>query len=131
LFSLEAVTLVHGYSRGIPRMINVICDNALVSAMAMGTRWVDQTVVAEVCRDLRLEAPEPEPQAEASPAAAPHVSPQAAPAAASVVPAPSPAADALPVRDEAIGGAGRRGYAGLTSTGRSSTSGILKLNEPH
>jgi type II secretory pathway predicted ATPase ExeA len=133
LFSLEAVTLVHGYSRGIPRMINVICDNALVSAMALGTRWVDQAVVAEVCRDLRLEAPEPETQKGSSPAPASHVSPQVSPAPAPVPAAqkPAPVEDALPVRDEAAGGAGRRGYVGLTSAGRSSTPGILKLNEPH
>jgi general secretion pathway protein A len=130
LFSLEAVTLVHGYSRGIPRMINVICDNALVSAMGLGTRWVDQTVVAEVCRDLRLEAPEPETHVESSPAPTSHASPPPA-AAAPVVSKPSPLEDALPVRDEAAGGTGRREYAGLTSAGRSSTPGILKLNEPH
>jgi len=54
MFSLEAVTLVNKLSRGIPRTINVICDNALVGGMALGRRRVDQTLVAEVCRDLHL-----------------------------------------------------------------------------
>jgi hypothetical protein len=101
--------------------------------MALGTRWVDQAVVAEVCRDLRLEAPEPEPQSESTPAATSHVSPQMSPVPAQAPTAqkPAPVEDALPVRDEAAGGAGRRGYVGLTSAGRSSTPGILKLNEPH
>jgi type II secretory pathway predicted ATPase ExeA len=53
-FSREAIALVHQYSGGIPRTINVICDNALVSGMALGRPRVDQAIVIEVCRDLRL-----------------------------------------------------------------------------
>lgn len=54
LFSREAVTLIHEYSRGIPRTISVICDNALVSGLALGQQPVDRAVVLEVCRDFRL-----------------------------------------------------------------------------
>jgi general secretion pathway protein A len=54
LFSREAVTLIHEYSRGIPRTINVMCDNALVTAMALGRRSVEHETVLEVCGDFRL-----------------------------------------------------------------------------
>ena len=54
MFTKEAVTLIHQHSRGIPRVINVICDNALVSGMALGHRRVERAMVSEVCRDLRL-----------------------------------------------------------------------------
>src|SRR5688572_20811064 len=54
VFSQEAVALIHECSRGIPRSISVICDNALVSGMALGRPLVDRAVVTEVCRDLRL-----------------------------------------------------------------------------
>jgi general secretion pathway protein A len=54
VFSQEAVGLIHECSRGIPRSISVICDNALVSGMALGRPLVDRAVVVEVCRDLRL-----------------------------------------------------------------------------
>jgi general secretion pathway protein A len=54
LFTQEAVRLIHERSRGIPRVINVICDNALVSGMALGHRRVERAMVAEVCQDLRL-----------------------------------------------------------------------------
>ena len=54
LFSREAVTLIHRRSGGIPRTINVICDNALISGMALERSCVDQGIVQEVCRDLRL-----------------------------------------------------------------------------
>jgi type II secretory pathway predicted ATPase ExeA len=54
IFSQEAVKLIHECSAGIPRSISVICDNALVSGMALGRKLVDRAIVAEVCRDLRL-----------------------------------------------------------------------------
>jgi general secretion pathway protein A len=55
IFSREAVALIHEHSGGIPRTISVICDNALLNGMALGRRNVDRAIVAEVCRDLRLQ----------------------------------------------------------------------------
>jgi general secretion pathway protein A len=59
LFSREAVALIHQHSSGIPRTISVICDNALVTGMALERQPVDRAMVLEVCRDFRLgpEAP--------------------------------------------------------------------------
>jgi general secretion pathway protein A len=53
-FSLDAVHQVHNYSGGIPRMINVICDNALAAGMALRRRPVDRACVVEVASDLKL-----------------------------------------------------------------------------
>lgn len=59
-FTREAVTAVHVGSGGIPRLINVICDNALVSGMAAGEQPVGQETVREVCADFDLPtAPAP------------------------------------------------------------------------
>jgi general secretion pathway protein A len=55
VFTREAVALIHEHAGGIPRSINVICDNALVSGMALGRHQVDRAIVVEVCRDLRLK----------------------------------------------------------------------------
>jgi general secretion pathway protein A len=52
VFTAEAVATIHDRSRGIPRTISVIADNALVTAFAMDQRPVDRSVVAEVCRDF-------------------------------------------------------------------------------
>jgi type II secretory pathway predicted ATPase ExeA len=52
LFTREAVMAIHEHSRGIPRTISVICDNALVSGMALGKQPVGQEIVLEVCRDF-------------------------------------------------------------------------------
>jgi len=54
LFSREAVTLIHEYSGGIPRTVNVMCDNALVNGFALGRKPVDQAIVLDVCRDFEL-----------------------------------------------------------------------------
>jgi hypothetical protein len=54
LFTREAVTLVHECSRGIPRTINVMCDNALVTGLALNRKPVDREMVLEVSRDFAL-----------------------------------------------------------------------------
>ena len=54
LFTREGVALIHEHSRGIPRTISVICDNALVSGMALDRQPVDRSIVLEVCRDFHL-----------------------------------------------------------------------------
>lgn len=45
-------------SGGIPRTINVICDNALVTGLACRTRPVGRDIIAEVCRDFDLSCAE-------------------------------------------------------------------------
>jgi general secretion pathway protein A len=57
LFSAEAVALIHQKSRGIPRLINVICDNALVTAFATGLPSVEAQIIRDVARDFDLDAP--------------------------------------------------------------------------
>lgn len=54
LFTREAVVLIHEFSGGIPRTISVMCDNALLSGMALGRQPVDREIVSEVCRDFDL-----------------------------------------------------------------------------
>jgi len=46
--------LIHEHARGIPRSISVICDNALVSGMALGRQPVGRDIILEVCRDFDL-----------------------------------------------------------------------------
>jgi type II secretory pathway predicted ATPase ExeA len=56
VFTKDAVVSIHEASRGIPRIIGVICENALLAGYAAQRKPVDQSVVAEVCRDLDLPA---------------------------------------------------------------------------
>jgi general secretion pathway protein A len=66
LFTREAVKLIYEHSRGIPRTISVICDNALVTGFAAERKPIGSDVVREVCRDFDLSsdeaAPEPAPE---------------------------------------------------------------------
>lgn len=55
VFTREAVMAIHEHSAGIPRVISVICDNALLAAFASGRRPVAREIVEEVCRDFDLK----------------------------------------------------------------------------
>ncbi len=57
VFPPEVLEEVHLRSRGIPRLINLLCDNLLVTAFAMEQRTASVEMLDEVCRDLRLEWP--------------------------------------------------------------------------
>ena len=59
LFAPDAISVIHSHSRGVPRTISVIADNALVGAFAAGVRVVSRQIVLEVCRDFDLNGPAP------------------------------------------------------------------------
>jgi general secretion pathway protein A len=56
VFTREAVVLMHEYSRGIPRTMNVIADNALVGGFAAQQRPVRMQLVRDVCVDFDVSA---------------------------------------------------------------------------
>jgi type II secretory pathway predicted ATPase ExeA len=51
----EAILLVHEYSRGIPRLINLICEHALISAYVEQVKPVPARIVEDVSSELDLE----------------------------------------------------------------------------
>ena len=57
VFPDALVTEIHTRSRGIPRVINGICDNLLLTAFAMETKVCTQKMLDEVSDDMRLEWP--------------------------------------------------------------------------
>lgn len=57
LFSAEALDLIHRVSGGVPRLINTICDNALLTGFAVEESAISRDTVLEVCRDLNLDVP--------------------------------------------------------------------------
>ena len=54
LFLSSAVRQITLHSKGIPRVINIICDNALLSAYAWAEKVIVSEMIDEVARDLRL-----------------------------------------------------------------------------
>ena len=57
IFSEELMAEVHLRAQGIPRVINAICDNLLLTAFAMESRVCSVDMLDEVCKDMRLEWP--------------------------------------------------------------------------
>ncbi len=72
-FTAEAVSSISQASQGIPRVINVICDNALMEAFGEESAAVEARHVIGACHDLHLAGTTP---------------PQAVPAARAVEPLP-------------------------------------------
>jgi general secretion pathway protein A len=57
LFPEELLAEVHVRSQGIPRVINALCDNLLLTAFALETKTCTLEMLDEVCQDMRLEWP--------------------------------------------------------------------------
>mgnify|MGYP000446859009 CR=1 FL=1 len=51
LFHKNALRLIHWNSGGIPRVINTLCELALVYGYADGKRRIDATLIADIARD--------------------------------------------------------------------------------
>lgn len=56
IFTEKAIKEVYRRSGGIPRLINILCDNALLNGFALDQKMVDEKSVREVYADLQLEA---------------------------------------------------------------------------
>ena len=54
IFTPEAIGLIHGYSRGYPRLINIICDHALMSGYSRGVERIDEKIIKECGDELRV-----------------------------------------------------------------------------
>jgi general secretion pathway protein A len=52
LFSKKAMNMIWLHSEGIPRKINILCDNILLNAYGMGQKNVKAMAVAEAINDL-------------------------------------------------------------------------------
>jgi general secretion pathway protein A len=57
-FSPTAVDAIGGFSQGIPRVINAICDNGLSLAFGLGIKSIEVGHILEVARDLDLKRPQ-------------------------------------------------------------------------
>jgi general secretion pathway protein A len=55
IFPLEAIAAIYHYSRGLPRLINCISENALIAAYSRQSPSVTAEMVAQVAKSFRLE----------------------------------------------------------------------------
>ena len=57
VFSEELMAEIHLRAQGVPRVINAICDNVLLTAFADEKKVCTLDMLDEVCKDMRLEWP--------------------------------------------------------------------------
>jgi general secretion pathway protein A len=54
IFTANALESIYSYSGGIPRVVNVLCDNALLTGYALGRKEIDTKIILEVAEDLNI-----------------------------------------------------------------------------
>jgi general secretion pathway protein A len=54
LFPAQTIAAVHRHSGGIPRLINTVCENALIASYAKQARTVTADVIEDIAKDFRL-----------------------------------------------------------------------------
>ncbi len=67
LFPAPTIAAVYRHSHGFPRLINTICENALVTAYAKQMRYVTPEIIHDIAEDFRLDVvqlPDAEPNEE-------------------------------------------------------------------
>jgi type II secretory pathway predicted ATPase ExeA len=55
IFTPEALEAVHKYARGIPRVINLLCDHALISAFVDQQKQVGEDIIDAIAREFDLD----------------------------------------------------------------------------
>jgi general secretion pathway protein A len=57
VFPADVMAEIHRRTQGIPRLINSVCDNLMLTAFAMESRTATAGMIEEVSRDLHLDWP--------------------------------------------------------------------------
>ena len=106
-FARDVTDAIHARSRGVPRIVNVICDAALVFGYAEDRRQVDTDLIQEVLAELELTGVLPKAApGEQRPAVAATVAQR--PPVAVIVERPAPVAAAVERPSPAVATAERR-----------------------
>jgi general secretion pathway protein A len=53
-FTADAMSEVHTFSKGFPRLINVMCDHALMSGYSAGLTMLNGGIIKECAKDLQI-----------------------------------------------------------------------------
>jgi general secretion pathway protein A len=61
IFPIEVIKEIHHYSRGIPRLINKICDALLLCAFVVGRKYAIKSDIEEIADDLMINKPSETP----------------------------------------------------------------------
>jgi general secretion pathway protein A len=89
IFSAEALRAVYAFAKGAPRLINIICDRALLTGFVEGRKKIEADIIAECAAELAITPHDDEPAGEEAPG--PAAAPAAPAATANSGAAPAPA----------------------------------------
>ncbi len=59
IFSPKAMEAIHLYSMGIPRVINLLCEHALINSFVDQQKTIEPKVIEDVAREFQLDEVEP------------------------------------------------------------------------
>ena len=54
IFTTDAVKEIYIFSRGYPRLVNILCDHAMITGYAANKKTIDADIIRECAKDLRL-----------------------------------------------------------------------------
>lgn len=54
IFTAEAINKIHAYAKGVPRVINTVCDNALLEGFLIKKESIDEDIIDSVAITLGL-----------------------------------------------------------------------------
>jgi type II secretory pathway predicted ATPase ExeA len=59
VFSKEAMDTINYYAKGIPRVVNLLCEHSLINSFAEGMKPVPASIVEEIAREFQLHESAP------------------------------------------------------------------------
>ena len=55
IFDNDAIVSIHKASRGNPRLINIICDHALISGFNLDINYINKEIIEECVKEIKLQ----------------------------------------------------------------------------
>lgn len=59
IFSPAAMEAIHLYSLGVPRVVNLLCEHALINAYVEHARPIEPKIIEDIAREFQLDVAEP------------------------------------------------------------------------
>lgn len=75
IFTEDAVTQIHGFSKGLPRLVNIVCDHAMFTGLVRKSEQIGEEIILECTKELDLQTD----VAKTIPASPPDTGPNASP----------------------------------------------------
>jgi general secretion pathway protein A len=59
IFTEKAIREIYDFSKGVPRLINIICDDGLVTGYSKGTTMINEDLIKECANELKISTDRP------------------------------------------------------------------------